>query len=195
VKGEVALLGGSFNPPHVSHLMAAYWTLATQGVSEVWLLPSWKHPFGKQLAPFEDRVKMCELAAAALRGVHVCPVEAELKDDPNVGRTARTLEHLKEKHPDRRFALVLGSDVLPETGKWYRFDRVKELARIVVVRRQGYPVPVQPERAAERRVEGPDLPQVSSSAIRERLADGRDVAGLVPARVLEYIRERKLYHP
>ena len=66
---EVALLGGSFNPPHVAHLMAAYWALATQGVSEVWLLPAYRHPFGKQLEPFEDRLRMCRLAAAAIRGV------------------------------------------------------------------------------------------------------------------------------
>src|SRR5512142_3080150 len=96
---EIALLGGSFNPPHVAHLMAAYWALATQGVAEVWLLPSYRHPFGKALAPFEDRVRMCELAASALRGVHVCTAEAELAGDPDVGKTARTLEHLTAKHP------------------------------------------------------------------------------------------------
>jgi len=67
---QVALLGGSFNPPHVAHLMAAYWALATQGVAEVWLLPAFQHPFGKSLAAFEDRVRMCELAAAGVRGVH-----------------------------------------------------------------------------------------------------------------------------
>ena len=43
---QTAILGGSFNPPHVAHVMAAYWTLATQGVSEVWMLPSFRHPFG-----------------------------------------------------------------------------------------------------------------------------------------------------
>src|SRR5512138_417157 len=124
---SIALLGGSFNPPHVAHLMAAYWTLATQGVAEVWLLPAYRHPFGKALAPFEDRVRMCELAAATLRGVHVCTAEAELTDDPLCGKTARTLEHLVAKHPTLRFALVVGSDILRETEKWYRFDRVREL--------------------------------------------------------------------
>ena len=83
---ETAILGGSFNPPHVAHVMAAYWALATQGVSEVWMLPSFRHPFGKALAPFEDRVRMCELAAAPIRGLHVCTAEADLADDPLVGR-------------------------------------------------------------------------------------------------------------
>ncbi len=134
---EIALLGGSFNPPHVAHVMAAWWALATQGVSEVWLLPSFRHPFGKALAPFEDRVRMCELAVAAIRGAHVCTAEAELADDPLVGKTARTLEHLVAKHPAHRFALVVGADILPETDKWYRWDRVKELARVICGRARG----------------------------------------------------------
>jgi nicotinate-nucleotide adenylyltransferase len=180
---EVALLGGSFNPPHVAHLMAAYWTLATQGVSELWLLPSYRHPFGKALAPFEDRVRMCELAAAAVRGVAVCTAEAELASDPLVGKTARTLEHLVEKHPALRFALVIGGDIVGETLSWYRWDRVSELARIVVVGRQGHP-----EAGAL-----PSLPAVSSTEIRARISRGENVSALVPAPVLRYIEERGLY--
>jgi nicotinate-nucleotide adenylyltransferase len=180
---SIALLGGSFNPPHVAHLMAAYWTLSTQGVSEVWLLPSYLHPFGKDLAPFEDRVAMCDLAARAIRGVSVCRAEEELRDDPLVGKTARTLEHLRAKHPKDDFALVVGADVLPETDKWYRWDRVKELARIVVVGREGFP----PVPGA------PSLPAVSSTEIRARLARGDDVSGLVPAEVREYALAKGLY--
>lgn len=180
---EVALLGGSFNPPHVAHLMAAWWTLATQGVSEVWLLPAYRHPFGKQLEAFQDRVRMCRLAAASLRGVHVCTAEAELADDPLVGKTVRTLEHLQAKHPTFRFALVVGADVLAETDKWYRFDRVRELARLIVVGRAGHP-----DGAG-----APALPPISSTEVREKLGRGEDVSALVPRKVLDYIRERGLY--
>jgi len=180
---ETALLGGSFNPPHVAHLMAAYWALATQGASEVWLLPSFRHPFGKELAPFEDRVRMCKLAAAAIRAVHVCTAEADLEGDPHVGTTARTLEHLVERHPRRRFALVVGADILATTDKWYRFDRVRELARIIVVGRAGHEGPPG----------APALPAVSSTEVRERLGRGEDVSALVPARVLAYVKERGLY--
>jgi len=180
---SVAILGGSFNPPHVAHLMAAYWTLATQDVSEVWLLPSYRHPFGKELAPFDDRVKMCELAARGVRGVAVCTAERELADDPLVGKTARTLEHLVAKHPDHAFSLVVGADILPETDKWYRWDRVQELARVVILGREGYPT-----------VPGaPTLPAISSTEVRARLARGDDVAGLVPRKVREYVAEKGLY--
>ncbi len=182
---SIALLGGSFNPPHVAHLMAAYWTLATQDVSEVWLLPAYRHPFGKELAPFEDRVAMCALAVRALRGAAVCAAEAERAGDPLVGKTARTLEHLHAKHPGHAFSLVVGADVLAEAEKWYRWDRVRELAGLVVVGREGYPP-----------VEGaPVLPAISSTLIRERLARGEDASGLVPRRVLEYVRRHGLYGP
>ena len=179
---EIALLGGSFDPPHVAHAMAAWWALATQGVREVWLLPAYRHAFGKQLAPFQERVELCRLAIQALRGVHVCTAEAELADDPLCGRTARTLEHLVAKHPDRRFALLIGADILPDTAQWYRWDRVNELARVVVIGREGYPGGAEPR-----------LPAVSSTVIRERLARGEDVAGQVPRAVLARIRERGLY--
>ena len=180
---RVALLGGSFNPPHVAHLMAAYWTLATQDVREVWLLPSYRHPFGKELVAFDDRVRMCELAARGVRGVAVCAAERELAGDPLVGKTARTLEHLVAKHPDTDFALVVGADILPDTPKWYRWDRVTELARIIVVGREGFP----PVPGA------PTFPAISSTEIRERLARGDDVSGLVPRKVREYVEERTLY--
>ncbi len=180
---HVALLGGSFNPPHVAHVMAAWWALSTQDVDEVWLLPAFVHPFGKPLAPFEDRVRMCELSVRAVRGAFVCPAEAELADDPLVGKTARTLEHLRAKHPGYRFSLVVGADILPETPKWYRWDRVRELAGVIVVGREGWPP-----------IEGaPTLPAIASRTIRERLARGEDVSGLVPGKVLEYVKERGLY--
>lgn len=181
---EIALLGGSFNPPHVAHVMAAWWVLATEPVREVWLLPAWRHPFGKALAPFEDRVRMCELAVAAIRGAHVCTAEAELEGDPLCGKTVRILEHLRERHPDRTFALVVGADILPDTPKWYRWDQVQALARLVVVGRQGF---AGGGEAA--------LPAISSTEVRERLARGEDVSGVVPRRVLEYAAARGLYRP
>jgi nicotinate-nucleotide adenylyltransferase len=181
----VALLGGSFDPPHVAHVMAAWWVKATQEVDEVWLVPTYRHAFGKELAPFADRVRMCRLAVAGLRGVKVSAAERELADDPLCGKTVRTLEHLRAAHRGTRFALVVGTDILREVHKWYRWDRVTALARLVVVGREGYP-----EGAQEG---APLLPRVSSTEVRARLAAGRDVAGLVPRAVAEYAREKGLY--
>jgi nicotinate-nucleotide adenylyltransferase len=126
---------------------------------------------------------MCDLAARAVRGVAVCRAEEELRDDPLVGKTARTLEHLVAKHPTYRFALVVGADILPEVEKWWRWERVKELARVIVVGREGYP----PVPGA------PSLPAISSTDVRARIARGEDVSALVPRKVREYVEASGLY--
>ena len=183
---EVAILGGSFNPPHVAHLMAAYWVLATQRVSEVWLLPSYRHPFGKELAPFDARARMCELALRDLDStrIKVCIAERELADDPLVGKTVRTLEHLISTYPGTRFALVIGSDILGETEKWYQWKRIAELARIIVVGRGGH---------GDSTPDRPALPAISSTVVRERIRRGEDVSLFVPRSVVEFIQSHGLY--
>jgi nicotinate-nucleotide adenylyltransferase len=179
---RIALLGGSFNPPHVGHLMNAYYVLATREVDRVWLMPVFHHPFGKPLAPFDDRVRMCELAAARLAGgVEVTRAEAEAL---GTGRTVETLDYLIPKHPEHGFALVIGSDILPERSKWKDFDRIEALAEVIVVPRAGFPAP---------EARGPELPLVSSTEVRERLARGEDVSALVPREVLRYVVEHGLY--
>lgn len=179
---RIALLGGSFNPPHVGHLMNAYYVLATQPVDRVWLLPVFRHPFEKKLAPFEDRVRMCELAASRFAGgIEVSRAEAEA---PGTGRTIETLEYLLGKHPEHAFSLVIGSDILPERTKWKSFDRIEQLARVIVVSRSGFPAP---------EATGPALPEVSSSEVRDRLTKGLDVSALLPREVAEYALERRLY--
>src|SRR5215471_17281186 len=95
---SVALLGGSFNPPHVGHLIAAQYVKATQPIDQVWLMPSFRHPFGKPLAPFEDRVRMCEVMSAHASGwLQVSQVERDIGGE---GRTVNTLKHLIAAYPN-----------------------------------------------------------------------------------------------
>jgi nicotinate-nucleotide adenylyltransferase len=181
---RIALLGGSFNPPHVGHLMNAYYVLATREVDRVWLMPVFQHPFAKRLAPFDDRVRMCELAAARFAGgVEVTRIEEQA---PPGSKTVDVLELLLARHPEDRFSLVIGSDILPERSKWKDFERLEQMAEVIVVPRAGYPSPLAP---------GPALPEVSSTEVRERLGRGADVSAQVPREVLGYVSERGLYRP
>lgn len=179
---EIALLGGSFNPPHVGHLMAAHFVRATQPVEEVWLMPAYRHPFGKELVSFEHRVAMCERMAADASGW--LKVSTTEKDVPGDGRTVDTLEHLSARYPEHRFTLILGSDILRDLPKWKAFDRIQELARVLVLYRAGYP-------AAD--AFGPPLAEVSSTEIRNAFQRGEEPASLVPRAVLAYAREHGLY--
>ena len=181
---RIALLGGSFNPPHIGHLMNAYYVLATRPVDRVWLMPVHRHPFSKRLAPFDDRVRMCQLAAERFGGaVEVTRIEEEVPGD---GRTIDTLEVLLGKHPEHQFSLVIGTDILPERSKWKDFDRIEKLVELIVVNRAGFPAEGVP---------GPALPEVSSTEVREKLAkgDGAGLAPLVAREVLAFIKERGLY--
>lgn len=179
---RIAILGGSFNPPHLAHQMACLWALSTGRAEAVWLMPCYEHPFRKRLAPFEDRCAMCDLLTREFSQgtVSVSSVEGELGGE---SRTLVTLEHLSQKFPRHRFSLIIGSDILLEKDSWYRFDDIERMVEVLVLGRSGYPCP-----------EGvPALPAISSTWIRRTLAEGGDVSGVVPAGVLEFIEQRSLF--
>lgn len=178
---RVALFGGSFNPPHVAHQLVALYVLETAGVDQLWMIPCFQHPFEKALEPFEDRRRMCELAAEALGPrVKVSDVEARLGGE---SRTLRTVQALRAAHPDVELALVIGSDLEAETATWYGADELRQSVSFIVVGRTGF---ARPGLLA--------MPAISSTEIRERLrAQGNEVEALLPRRVLDYIRQRRLY--
>jgi nicotinate-nucleotide adenylyltransferase len=170
----VALIGGSFNPPHIGHLMAAIYVRATRAVDEVWLLPAFNHPFGKALATFEDRIRMCEaMAEECGEWLKVSRAEAEVGKE---GRTIELLEYLLPRNPATRFEFIIGSDILADLPKWKAWDRISAMVTVVVLNRAGHP--------SEQGI-GPPLAEVSSTEIRRALAAGERPAELVPTRVLE----------
>lgn len=179
---EIALLGGSFNPPHVGHLMAALYLRSTLAVDEVWLVPAFNHPFGKPLAPFDDRVAMCEAMATDVGPwLRVNRAESEVGGE---GRTIELLEWLLPKHPDTTFRWVIGSDILADLPKWKAWDRIQTLVQVTVLHRAGYP-------AADAL--GPPMVEVSSSEIRRRFESGDVPTDLVPQKALDVARARRLY--
>lgn len=177
----IAVFGGSFNPPHLAHQMACLVVLETEPVDELWLVPTWRHPFDKDLVDFEHRVEMCRRATAVFGGrVQVSRIEEELGGDAS--RTLDTLEALASRGPDDELRLVIGADILAETDKWHRWDEVVRLAPPLVIGRTGY--------RSDAEV---TLPPVSSTDIRERLRRGEDVVPLVSRSVMDYIAGRGLY--
>jgi nicotinate-nucleotide adenylyltransferase len=185
----VGLLGGSFNPPHVGHALLALYVLETTELDELWLAPTWRHAFGKDLAPFDDRVAMCQLLAAALGPrVVISRVEEEVaRARGGESRTLYTLEHLAAARPELRWRLIIGSDILGEAAAWLAWDEVCRRAPPIVVGRGDHPAP------PGATVTPLTIPAVSSTDVRQRIALGHDAAGLVPRAVLGYIAARGLY--
>jgi len=147
------------------------------------VVPTFQHPFAKSLAPFEDRVKMCEIAMAWLPRVEVSRVEAELGGE---SRTLRTLEHLKSSNPDWSLRLVMGADLLGESHKWFGFEEIKKIAPPLVLGRIGVDAAADLPRL---------LPALSSTEVRAKLAAKAwdELAALVPRDVLAYVRAQGLY--
>lgn len=178
----VALFGGSFNPPHIAHLLAATYVRAMhESIDALWIIPCFSHAFAKSLVSFEHRVSMCERTFVSLPNVEISLVEKHL-DGPS--RTIRTVRHLTDKHPGWRFRLVIGSDILAEGHRWEKFDELLELAAPIVLGRVGW-----------AGGEGACLPNVSSTEIRDAIARGDNdypSRWVVPS-VMRYIQDNRLY--
>lgn len=184
--GRVGLLGGSFNPPHIGHLLMAAAVYATEEIDHLWVLPTADHAFGKALAPFDDRVRMCHLAFRHLAGgAAVLDLERRLPRPAGTpSYTVDTLRALVALRPGIKPVWIAGSDILAELPRWKEPEEVQRLARLVVVPRQGYP--------GGSRITV-DLPLVSSTEVREFIAAGKDVSGMVDREVVAYVERRGLY--
>ncbi|WP_433935614.1 nicotinate (nicotinamide) nucleotide adenylyltransferase [Sorangium cellulosum] len=196
---RVAIFGGSFNPPHVAHVLAATYAISVAPIDEVVVVPVYRHPFSKELAPFEHRLAMCHLALGWLPGVSVSTVERELGGE---SLTLRTLEHLAAAHPGWAMRLLVGADVLPDLPRWHRFDRIEQIAPPIVLGRSGFvaSVAAHPDDAAAvarppLRAADVLLPQISSSDVRRAFAAGdlEAVRQRVPSAVLDYALAHGLY--
>ena len=154
--------------------------LETTPVDELWLVPCWKHPFDKALAPFVDRLRMCELAAAVLGPrARASDIEGRLGGE---SRTLVTIKALRSERPDCEFHLVVGADIEPELSAWFGAEELVRTVPRIVVGRGSF-------------VGGSDvaMPALSSTEVRRRLVAGRSVDGLLPKSVRDYIREHRLY--
>jgi nicotinate-nucleotide adenylyltransferase len=180
---EIALFGGSFNPPHVAHQMVALYVLETARVDQLWFVPTWKHPFEKPLAPFENRLRMCEMAAKALGGrARVTEIERAIGGP---SRTINTVRRLRKLHPEHNFSLVIGSDLYEEVPTWYKGAELQALVSFIVIGRRA-----AKGAAAHSPV---TMPEVSSTEVRSLLRAGKSAEGLVPRTVLDYIYRHGLY--
>jgi len=183
---RLALLGGSFDPPHLGHLLLAASALWVLEPDEVWLLPVYRHPFAKALTPFAHRLAMTRLAVEPLGSrVRALALEEQLAAAGGGGTTVELLRHLRAEDAERSLLWLMGADLAKEQARWAAFPEVERLSTVVWFNRAGH-------RAIPGG--GPALPDVSATEVRERLYRGQGVHGLVPEAVARYIAERKLYH-
>ena len=196
------MLGGSFDPPHESHLRIARQALDQLPVKRLLVIPSGDHPHknGAEMADAAHRVAMARLAFAGLEGVSVDDRELH-REGPSF--TVDTLAELRQEHPGKELFFLIGSDNLPLLPTWHQHHRMLELATVVTWPRQGYPIDPSQLRGldlSEREqaallAHALRLPadDVSATELRAalRAGDGRPAA--LPTAVADYAAAHGLY--
>ena len=189
---RIGILGGTFDPIHVGHLVAAVnvrYSLALDRLLLVVANVPWQKAGLRSITPAEDRYALVEAAVGDVEGVEASRIEID-RGGPSY--TVETVEEVARQFPSASLFCVVGADVADELGTWERSEVIAELATLVVVNRPGS---VRTAPLVGWRVEEVEVPalEVSSTDLRARAADGRPLDYLVPEEAVRCIRARGLY--
>jgi nicotinate-nucleotide adenylyltransferase len=197
---RIGLLGGTFNPPHVGHLICAQEAWSQLGLDRVWLLPVYEPPHKAADGDpgVEHRVAMCEAAVAGDERLAVSRAEADV---PGRSYTVDTLIRLHEARPEDQLTFIVGGDMAATLPQWREPRAILELCSLGVAARDGVGREDVLERldrdlpGASDRIGFFDMPRIdiSSTLVRRHVADGRPVRYLVPGPVAAYIEREGLY--
>ena len=188
---RIGLFGGTFDPPHVGHLVTAVNVRHALNLDIVILMVAndpWQKSGSRDVTTAEDRFAMVEAAVSVVDGVVAGRDEID-RGGPSY--TADTLMALAEKYPGAELFTIVGDDAAAGLPSWTRVEQVAEYSQLVVVDRPGVAVDL-PKQFSWLRVESPRL-EVSSTDLRSRFSDGRPLDYLVTEPVLHVIEERGLY--
>lgn len=199
---RTAIFGGSFNPVHNGHVNLVRETAEKVQLDRVIVMPTFISPFKKDSDAFvadgADRLEMCRLAFEDMPFVSVSDYELSRQ---KVSYTVETLRHYKEVLPDDELYFIMGSDMLLSLTKWNSFEEIMRLCTIIAASRE------ENEKDIEKlRNEADDLAkygkvivinisafEVSSTEIREKIINNRDISCYVPQNVVKYILDKNLY--
>jgi nicotinate-nucleotide adenylyltransferase len=188
---RIGLLGGSFDPPHTGHLLAAGDAFESLDLDRLLWIPTATQPLkvGRAVTAAEHRMAMVRLLIEGDARFAVEPIEIERG---GLSYTVDTLAALSARFEADELYLLIGADVLPTFPKWREPGRIAELAQLVVMRRSGdtadvSTMPTSTQVLETRRID------VSSTEIRERIREGKSIRGFVPDAVADYIAVHRLY--
>lgn len=195
---KLGVLGGTFDPPHLAHLIVAQEVLDVLRLDRILFVPTGIPPLKSgDTARGNDRARMVELAIAGNPAFEASRLEI---DRPGVSYTVDTLKQLQEQYrPDAELYFITGADQLLQLRAWHAPEQLLQLTRLVAVTRPGYTADLSgldqilPGATARAIPLAVPLIGISATEIRRRLAAGRTIRYLVPEAVREYIEARGLY--
>ena len=184
---DIGILGGTFDPPHIGHLIIAEEVRERISLEEIWFIPSYKPPHKRNaISTVEDRLNMVSLSLESNPYFFMNPIETK-QQRPSY--TIDTMEELTKQYPDVNFHFIIGADMVDYLSHWKDIDRLLELVTFVGVKRAGYTLQTA---YPVKEVEVPMI-NISSTMIRSKIMKRRSVRYLLPDNVDTYIKEQNLY--
>lgn len=187
---KIALFFGSFNPIHIGHLIIANYIAETQNVDKVWLVVSPHNPLKEKSSLLNeyDRLYLVNLAIDGNQKLEASNIEFFL---PKPSYTIDTLTFLKEKFPQHEFSLIMGGDNLASISKWKNYELILKNHLIYLYNRPGHTV-TENKMSHIKVLNVPHL-EISSSFIRESIANGISMKYFLPDAVEKYITEMNIF--
>ena len=184
---KVGILGGTFNPPHLGHLVMANEALHAVGLDEVRFMPNSIAPHKEVSgATAKQRLEMTKLA---IEETPYFRIEDFEMSQGGVSYTFDTISKMLDKEPENEFYFIIGGDMVEGLASWYRIEELSKLIRFIGIKRPGYlhesPYPVL-------LIDSPEI-HLSSTMLRKRAAAGGTLRFLVPEKVEAFIRKERLY--
>ncbi|MDX1806835.1 MAG: nicotinate-nucleotide adenylyltransferase [Paenisporosarcina sp.] len=185
---KVCIFGGTFNPPHIGHLIMANEVYHALDFDEIRFMPNAKPPHKEatQLAKGEHRLHMLELAVEPFSYFTVESLEIVRG---GLSYSFDTMMELQKQEPQTQFSFLIGADMIAYLDQWYKIDELVKHIQLIGVRRPGY----DEKSAYPVTIIDAPLIDLSSTMLRNRLQQGKDVSLLIPESVQSYIRQEKLY--
>lgn len=186
---NIAVLGGSFDPPHIGHYLVIKQVLELRpDIDKILLVPAYKHQWKPIQASGTDRLAMTRFLID--RKIELFDIEIKRKQGEYTIDTIRTLK----KQINAKFYFIVGSDIIYEFDRWKNTEELLNLATFLVFPRDPYHVPKRIPKGFELiHDEHLITTNLSSTIIRERIKNGKTISGLVPKEVEEYIIKNRLY--
>ena len=192
---NIGVFGGSFNPVHNGHIKIAQEFIKAAKLDKLIVIPAGEpfYKFNTDMAPAKDRLNMCKIAFEGI--ADISDIEISQK---GMSYTCDTLKAVKDMYPEGNIFMLCGSDVLNSINYWKNSEEIFNIAKICSFVRPGFDV----NKATEEKIKDgifdavvfeADMPDISSTDVRERIKKGKYISSLVPPNIEKYIAENNIY--
>jgi nicotinate-nucleotide adenylyltransferase len=186
---NIAILGGSFDPPHRGHTTIAKRLLKLGYADQIWLVPCYRHPFDKKLSTPNQRLEMTKYLEE--KSIKISDYEIKNK---KTSYTIDTLKFFAKKYSKDKFAWIIGTDQIKDFMKWKSWQEIINNFKLIIVPRTGLKSAKEELKNAISvdRKKFPSI-RISSTLIRERIKKNKSISRFVPKKIEEYIIKNNLY--